>query len=101
MIIWAEGKVIAIRSEWSGAVELTVVRADLPDTPVRALAYPTLMARPEVGDRVLLNVAALDRGLGTGGYALVIAALRPEGGLRGQPPAPAGHLVKARYLPLQ
>ena len=31
------------------------------------------MAAPSVGDRVLLNVAALDRGLGTGGYALVIA----------------------------
>ena len=32
----------------------------------RALAYTALMATPEVGDRVLLNVAALDRGLGTG-----------------------------------
>ena len=35
------------------------------------------MAEPAVGDRVLLNVAALDRGLGTGGYALVIAVLDP------------------------
>jgi hypothetical protein len=59
------------------------------------------MATPEVGDRVLLNVAALDRGLGTGGYALVIAVLDRNGRVTAQPPQPAGHLVKARYLPLQ
>ena len=59
------------------------------------------MPPPTVGDRVLLNVAALDRGLGTGGYALVIAVLGPEGQLAAQPPQPAGHLVKARYMPLQ
>ena len=67
----------------------------------RALAYTALMATPEVGDRVLLNVAALDRGLGTGGYALVIAVLDRNGRVTAQPPQPAGHLVKARYLPLQ
>lgn len=100
MIIWADGEVTAVRREWPGAAELTVHRADV-DADVRALAYTSLMARPEVGDRVLLNVAALDRGLGTGGYALVIAALTPDGQLRGQPPQPSGHLVKARYLPLQ
>ncbi|WP_375426195.1 DUF3866 family protein [uncultured Friedmanniella sp.] len=100
MIIWADGEVTAIRREWPGAVELTVDRDDDGGT-VRALAYTSLMARPEVGDRVLLNVAALERDLGTGGYALVIAALDPRGAVRGQPPQPAGHLVKARYLPLQ
>ena len=50
---------------------------------------------------MLLNVAALDRGLGTGGYALVIAVLDRNGRVTAQPPQPAGHLVKARYLPLQ
>src|SRR5215212_5720641 len=59
------------------------------------------MATPDVGDRVLLNVAALERGLGTGGYALVIAVLDRGGRVSAQPPQPAGHLVKARYLPLQ
>ena len=59
------------------------------------------MAVPKVGDRVLLNVAALERGLGTGGYALVIAVLDPDGQVTEQPPQPAGHLVKARYMPLQ
>lgn len=71
----------------------------LPDgTEVRALAYPELVGDPMVGDRVLLNVSALARGLGTGGYALVVAlpdALPPD------PAGGPGHLVKARYTPLQ
>jgi hypothetical protein len=104
MIIWADGEVTALRASWPGAVELSVRRADqAADTAAvtRALAYTALMATPEVGDRVLLNVAALDRGLGTGGYALVIAVLDRNGRVTAQPPQPAGHLVKARYLPLQ
>ena len=101
MIIWADGEVTAVRASWPGAVELTVARRDQADTEVRALVYTDLMAAPAVGDRVLLNVAALDRGLGTGGYALVIAVLDPTGRVTAQPPQPAGHLVKARYMPLQ
>jgi hypothetical protein len=102
VIIWADGTVTALRGQWKGAVELTVARRDIgaePDVP--ALAYTDLMAAPSVGDRVLLNVAALERGLGTGGYALVIAVLDAEGRVAAQPPQPSGHLVKARYLPLQ
>jgi hypothetical protein len=69
----------------------------LDEGTVRALAYPDLTGRPEVGDRVLLTVDALLRGLGTGGYAMVVAL--PD---RLPPDAePAGHLVKARYTPLQ
>ena len=104
MIIWADGEVTAVRASWPGAVEISVRRNDRDagaPAETRALAYTALMATPEVGDRVLLNVAALDRGLGTGGYALVIAVLDPNGRVTAQPPQPAGHLVKARYLPLQ
>jgi hypothetical protein len=84
--------------EWPGAVELDV----LVDEPgggrrCRALAYPELTGRPEPGDRVLLNTTALDLGLGTGGYAMVIAV--PDR-LPADPASP-GHLVKARYTPLQ
>jgi hypothetical protein len=64
---------------------------------VPALAYPELTGQPEPGDRVLLNTGALDLGLGTGGYALVVAMpdrLPPD---ENRP----GHLVKARYTPLQ
>lgn len=82
--------------EWPGAVEL-VVRAEDGDE-LRALAHPPLVGEPAVGDRVLLNVTAQARGLGTGGYAMVVAlpdALPPDR------PAGPGHLVKARYTPLQ
>jgi hypothetical protein len=102
VIIWADGTVTDVRGKWKGAVELSVARRDAsPPLEVAALAYTDLMAAPAVGDRVLLNVAALERGLGTGGYALVIAVLDAEGKVAAQPPQPSGHLVKARYLPLQ
>jgi hypothetical protein len=64
---------------------------------IDALAYPQLTGTPVVGDRVLLNVGALQLGLGTGGYALVVAI---PGRLPADPAGP-GHLVKARYTPLQ
>ena len=93
----------ALRGEWAGATELDVTIAG---TNVRALAYTGLVGRPEPGDEVLLNTTALDLGLGTGGYALVVAVpdrlppdpRGPEAG--GRPVAP-GLLVKARYTPLQ
>ena len=100
MIVWASGTVVGVRASWRGAVEL-VARRDDTGAEVRALAYTDLTPAADDGDRVLLNVAALDRGLGTGGYALVVAVLGPDGGVAAQPPQPAGHLVKARYLPLQ
>src|SRR5215469_6505684 len=64
---------------------------------LRALAYPALTGMPRAGDRVLLNVTALDAGLGTGGYALVVAI--PD--RLPADPEIAGHIVKARYTPLQ
>jgi hypothetical protein len=101
VIIWADGTVTGLRGQWKGAVELTVAPRDVSETTeIPALVYTDLMAIPTVGDRVLLNVAALERGLGTGGYALVIAVLDADGRVT-QPPQPAGHLIKARYLPLQ
>lgn len=99
MIIWAEAVVTQIRASWAGAVEVEAERED--QTTCRALAYTDLVPPPETGDHLLLNVAALDRGLGTGGYALVIAVLNADGHLKGQPAPPRGHLVKARYLPMQ
>jgi hypothetical protein len=96
MIRWRDGVVTAVRREWPGAVELDVAVPGEDDC--RALAYPVLTGRPEPGDRVLLNTTALALGLGTGGYAFVVAVpgrLPPDA-----PPGP-GHVVKARYTPLQ
>jgi hypothetical protein len=94
VIRWRDAVVVAVRREWPGAVELDVTSggATMP-----ALAYPALTGRPQVGDRVLLNATALELGLGTGGYALVVAV--PE--RLPDDPAGPGHLVKARYTPLQ
>ena len=79
MIIWADGTVTDVRGKWKGAVELSVARRDAsPPSEVAALAYTDLMAAPAVGDRVLLNVAALERGLGTGGYALSSQSWTPR-----------------------
>ncbi len=75
------------------------VTGDGPVT-VRALAYPPLVGTPRPGEPVLLNVSALARGLGTGGYALVVAPGSAEH-LPADPEAGPGHLVKARYTPLQ
>lgn len=95
MIRWRRGTVLARVRSWPGAVELDVELDG--DATVRALAHPPLVGEPEPGDAVLLNVGALDLGLGTGGYALVVAL--PD---RLPPDSDApGHLVKARYTPLQ
>jgi hypothetical protein len=94
VIRWRGGVVSGLRREWSGAVEVEVT---VDGAAVLALAYPELTGRPRPGDRVLLNSGALEMGLGTGGYAFVVALpdrLPPD---RDRP----GHLVKARYTPLQ
>ena len=108
MITWRAGVVERVGTRWSGAVELRVRvdgepgSAPLDRHRVRALAYTALVGDPAAGERVLLNVSALARGLGTGGYALVVGpAGGPGSALPADPPDAPGHLVKARYTPLQ
>ena len=77
------------------ALELTVAVPE--DGDVRALAYPSLVGVPQVGDDVLLNTTALGaeprhRRLRAGRRRPRPAAADPTG---------PGHLVKARYTPLQ
>ncbi len=98
---WRDGTVQQVRGRWPGAVEYAVQLATEDGDEgglVRALAYTALVGEPQVGDRVLLNASALLRGLGTGGLAFVVAA--PDR-LPADPPAGAGHIVKARYTPQQ
>jgi len=96
MITWREGVVASLGAAWDGAVEVSVRGAD--GEVLRALAYPAVSGEPRPGQRVLMTTAQLDRGLGTGGYAFVVAA--PDE-LPGDAPSAPGHLVKARYTPLQ
>jgi hypothetical protein len=86
--------VVGVRREWQGAVELEVTTAG---RSLRALAYPALTGLPQAGDRVLLNANAVELGLGTGGYALVIAV--PDRLPEDTPHR--GHVIKARYTPMQ
>ena len=108
MIHWRRATVRAVLSDRPGAREVRVeLHSPLPavdgtprdgDLTVRALAYTDLVGTPEVDDAVLLNVSALARRLGTGGFALVTAI--PDR-LPADPPPGPGHLVKDRYSPLQ
>ena len=105
-MIWRNGVVLARGAAWDGAVELEVELTDGapplgPGTRVRALAYTALVGdggTDVVGQRVILTAAALARGLGTGGLAMVVAF--PDSLPADPPPAP-GHIVKARYTPTQ
>jgi hypothetical protein len=94
-IRWRRGRVTELGRSWRDAREMTV---EVPgDGAVRALAHPSIVGTPEVGDDVLLNTTAWAQKLGTGGYALVVAVpdrLPPD-------PTGPGHLVKNRYSPLQ
>jgi Protein of unknown function (DUF3866) len=94
VIRWRAGQVVTVTREWPGAAELRV-RVDTAE--LSALAYVDLVGRPQPGDRVLLNSTALHLGLGTGGYALVVALPDRLPTDQDRP----GHLVKARYTPLQ
>ncbi len=86
----------ALGESWPGAQVLTVEIDG--EGEASALAYAHVVGSPEVGDRVLLNTSALSMGLGTGGYAMVVAL--PDR-LPADEPSGPGHLVKARYTPLQ
>ena len=95
MIRWRQGEVVEIVAARRGICELRVDVAG--DGVLPALAYVDLVGEPHLGDRVLLNVTALVQRLGTGGFALVVAV--PD--RLPADPELAGHLVKARYTPLQ
>ena len=108
-MMWRDGVVTGTRTAWGPAgracAELDVeidgapsgAEGLLPGQRVRAVAYEALTGLPDTGERVRLEVSALDRALGTGGHAMVSSRLDVL------PPDPPreGHLVKARYMPDQ
>src|SRR3954454_23599437 len=94
MIHWRWGDVVDITRHSAGVIELDVV---VDGQRRAALAYPEVVGDPRVGDRVLLNTTAQDLGLGTGGFALVVALPDRLPDLANE----RGHLMKSRYTPLQ
>jgi hypothetical protein len=94
VIRWRDGRIVEVGERRTGAVELVVETAE---GTFPALAYDRVVGDPVIGDRVLLNTAALSLGLGTGGFAVVVAIpdrLPADG-------TGPGHIVKARYTPQQ
>ncbi|MDR6938769.1 DUF3866 family protein [Arcanobacterium hippocoleae] len=107
MMIWRRGKVISLGRSWSEAVELQVQLLDTDASELdstkqlqthQALAYRPITGEVHIGDIVLLSTAAVQKGLGTGGYLFVVANTSC---LPADPPPQPGHLMKARYTPTQ
>ncbi|MFC2659792.1 DUF3866 family protein [uncultured Actinomyces sp.] len=108
-MMWRDGEILTLRRNWGPpgrrCAELVVRVTAAPsradslqvDRRLRAIAYETVTGIPGVGEEVRMDVSALDRGLGTGGHAMVVA--RP--GVLPEDPVREGHLVKARYMPDQ
>ena len=95
-MIWRAGTVNEVTKAWGDARECRVTLDD--GSMHRALAYTLLVGTPEPGDRVLLSASAVARRLGTGGYLMIVAI--PDR-LPSDPAPEPGHIVKARYTPLQ
>lgn len=99
MMSWRRGVVRSVGRRWGDAQELQVeVQHEGGTQTVRSLAYVSLVGELSAGATVALNTTALQRGLGTGGYAFVVA---PLGELPPDDVAGPGHIVKARYTPQQ
>ncbi len=94
---WADGVVASLGESWPGA-QVCEVFTDAG--PMAALAYTAMVGCPHPGERVLLNVAAVRRGLGTGGMAFIVARVGQGSEPASSPPS-QGHIVKARYTPQQ
>src|SRR5947207_13114699 len=94
MVRLRRGTVIAVVAARPGATELEV---EVDGGRAAAIAYPDLTGPVGPGDVVLLNVTAVELGLGTGGAHFVVAV---EGG-PDSPDAPLGRVMKARHTPLQ
>ncbi|WP_054953680.1 DUF3866 family protein [Flaviflexus massiliensis] len=94
MITWRKGTLLKALGSWSGADEW-LVRVEGKD--VKALSYRDMVGSLHEGAEVLLTSTATDRNLGTGGYLFIVA---PTDTLPPPRSAP-GHMMKARYTPLQ
>jgi hypothetical protein len=73
-----------------------LVRLDVDGRP--CVAYPRLTGPVALGDEVLVNVQAVELGLGSGGFDVLYANLTRGLDL---PSEPGAHVVKLPYTPLQ
>lgn len=96
MLIRVKGVVKSIDAVREGVCEIIV---DVAGEMRRAIAYTHLTGTVCVGDELLLNTTAARKKLGTGGADFVMANLTdPVGSTKNDE---LGHIVKARYTPVQ
>ena len=90
------GVALSITDEAPG---MQIVQCSVEDaTDAEAVAYTALVGSVRRFDRILLNTTAVDLSLGSGGRHFVVANLTRS---ELEPQSPEGHIVKARYTPLQ
>src|SRR6059058_5324964 len=78
--------------------QLVIELAGEPAPPRAAIADLALLGRAEVGDELIVNVQALDLGLGSGGFDVVHVNITRGLSARGTPQA---HVMKLNYTSLQ
>jgi Protein of unknown function (DUF3866) len=91
MLSLRRGRVTGITERLEG-----LVRLEVDGRP--CVAYPRLTGAVAVGDEVVVNVEAVELGLGTGGFDVLHANLTRGLGLRSEPGA---HVMKLPYTSLQ
>jgi hypothetical protein len=91
------GRVLSIEARSERVARITV-RLELGGEARAAIAYPSLTGDIEPGDEVVVNVEGQDLGLGSGGFDILCANLTRGIGGEG---APAAHVMKLNYTPIQ
>lgn len=95
--VW--GKVTKIEQDHEN---IQILRVSLDDSrAIKAIHYVYQGQKCEAGAEVLVNVSALDLGLGTGGYGFVMASYSKKLRSALSQPTYLGHVMKLRYSPFQ
>lgn len=90
------GVVESVEASDSRLVKMHVLSADGVSRP--AIGYPAICGPIEVGDEVIVNCEALDLGLGSGGFDIVVVNLTRGLGAAENDEA---HVMKLNYSPIQ
>lgn len=89
-----KGKVVEIIARNKDCTEILV---KISSKKEKAINYPQLTGKIEIGDEVILNTIAVRKKLGTGDYYFVLWNLKYKDLV-----IPArGHIIKLRYTPIQ
>lgn len=94
MITKKIGKVIEVDKE---NLDVQWIKVTIVDEEFSAINYPSITGIVKPGDDVVLNTTAVEYGLGTGGYHIVMLNLSNMESTANE----QGHIMKLRYTPYQ